>query len=405
MPRPRIRGNPIQTAVETWTATLPQRQSKHEWPAWRHELIKATPKRFTIYEPMALLPAGSLQSEIWETELAQHDAETVDVLWRLILEELSRHGKKQIQLTHLAVNEGIPLHSAQAQGEQNTRRSPSRLRVLFGDFGPAQVSEQAASLDSKQLDAALWVSTRQNGIVQTWAPRWTMFSRGNVKEKARLLTFACADQCDEPLGEEWAVDLYAGIGYFTFCYAALGFRVLGWEMNPWSVEGLRRGAHANGWTVRVVQGDELLRPLNQVLAGQERIIVFLESNDKARQRIDELQHAGIARNLSHVNCGLLPTSAATWQAAWHMTRFTCQSWLHLHENIGVRDIESRRQSVSQLFDSWDSSQGNQRVSAVHHVELVKTFAPDVWHCVLDVRITQNLCTSNDASRPNFEKRK
>ncbi|PHH66413.1 hypothetical protein CDD81_7468 [Ophiocordyceps australis] len=390
MPRPHPRENPIQTAVEKWIATLPGRQSKHEWPAWRQELIKTAPKRFTIYEPMALLPASSLQSEIWEAELAQQDAETLDVLWRLILEELSRHGKKQLQLTHLAVNEGIPLHSAQAQDEENTRRSPSRLRVLFGDFGPAQLSEQAASLDSKQLDAALWVSTRQNGIMQTWAPRWTMFSRGNVKEKARLLTFARAGQCNEPLGEEWAVDLYAGIGYFAFCYAALGFRVLCWEINPWSVQGLKRGAHTNGWSVHVVQGEELLRPLNQVLAGKERIIVFLESNQQARRRIDELQHAGIARNLSHVNCGLLPTSAATWQAAWHMTRLSCDSWLHLHENIGVHDIESRRQSVSQLFDSWASSPESHRVSTVYPVELIKTFAPGVWHCVLDVHITKSM---------------
>ncbi|KAK6858721.1 S-adenosyl-L-methionine-dependent methyltransferase [Apiospora arundinis] len=83
-----------------------------------------------------------------------------------------------------------------------------------------------------------------------------MFRRGNIKEKARVLSF---HEPTDPslhhramsLGElcnKWAVDMYAGIGYFVFSYAELGMRVLCWELNPWSVEGLRRGALANGWS-------------------------------------------------------------------------------------------------------------------------------------------------------------
>lgn len=176
-----------------------------------------------------------------------------------------------------------------------------------------------------------------------------MFSRGNVKEKAWLLGLARA----APGADVWAVDLYAGIGYFAFCYAARGLRVLCWEVNAWSVEGLRRGARANRWTVRVVRGPDLARPLADLVAGGERIVVLLESNEHARVRIAGLHAAGLAAEVRHVNCGLLPTSEPTWAAAWDMTRPSSEARRH----------------------------------AVEHVELVKTFAPGVWHCVFDVHIT------------------
>src|SRR5690606_6675835 len=89
-----------------------------------------------------------------------------------------------------------------------------------------------------------------------------------------------------PLHGKWAVDLYAGIGYFAFSYARLGLRVLCWEVNPWSVEGLRRGAEANGFGVRVMMPPS--PPPNEeeeddslgidLTTAQERIIVFLEDN-------------------------------------------------------------------------------------------------------------------------------
>ena len=63
---------------------------------------------------------------------------------------------------------------------------------------------------------------------QTWAPKHTMFSRGNIKEKARVLNLAKQPTAGlepglentDPEARTMAVDLYAGIGYFTFSYAA-----------------------------------------------------------------------------------------------------------------------------------------------------------------------------------------
>ncbi|PTB63875.1 hypothetical protein BBK36DRAFT_1180686 [Trichoderma citrinoviride] len=389
-PKPR-QVNPITAAVSKWITTTLASTSPgshdDDQDSRNERLLSSAPKRFTVYEPLALLPTGSFASEPWASLLRACDEEARDALWTSILEHISKAGQGKV--THLAVNEGIPLHKDGEEEEEavNVRRSPSGLKMLFGDFGPAGVvvGEEPTERD---FDEAFWVGTKQNGIMQTWAPRWTMFSRGNVKEKARVLGFK------SPSSDRWAVDLYAGIGYFVFSYAKLGMRVLCWEINPWSVEGLRRGALANKWTVKVVQGEELRMSMETLLAGGEQIVVFLESNERAGGRIREAHEKGLARDIEHVNCGFLPTSEPVWKSAWEMTGLattTTEAWLHLHENVGVEDLESRRASVQGILEAWaaeeeDSLGAQSRVPSVEHVEQVKTFAPGVWHCVFDVSI-------------------
>jgi tRNA wybutosine-synthesizing protein 2 len=305
--------------------------------------------------------------------------------------------------------------------------------------------------------AALWVSTTQNGLRQVWAPRHTMFSRGNVKEKARILGFASGGAPDSASAtatagtgtrtgvgsrSKWAVDLYAGIGYFAFSYARLGLRVLCWELNPWSVEGLRRGAEANGFSVRIVRapppspktttmtargiegegkgeaqgassnvgtdwswdgdgdGDlDLVALLGEEEDGEApQIVVFLEDNRLAAGRIRRARAAGVRLEVVHVNCGFLPSSEGVWRDAWEIQTGgggSCAGagegvgWLHLHENVGAADIERRKADVQGLFDRWKQQDGNGSTATVEHVELVKTYAPGVWHCVFDVCITRS----------------
>lgn len=372
MSKPRAKHNPIQVAIQKWIATTSLAGTENHNRV--DDLLSSAPKRYTIYEPMVLLPSGSFTSAVWTATLNTLDQETKNVIWGLILESLSKQAKGT--LTHLAINEGIPLHQEGVE-EENILRSPSGLRILYGDFGPHEV---LGGVSEENFKAAFWVSTKQNGIFQTWAPRWTMFSRGNVKEKARVLDMEAARGV-------YAVDLYAGIGYFVFSYAKLGMRVLCWEINPWSVEGLRRGAEANKWSVKVVQGRDLELPTEELLDGEEQILVFLESNEEALQRIRALQSSGKAQNIQHVNAGFLPTSEPTWKPAWEMTALSSESWLHLHENVGVNDTETRKEEIQRLFESWKAD--NKRIVNVEHIELVKTFAPGVWHCVFDVHITRS----------------
>ncbi|KFH46711.1 tRNA wybutosine-synthesizing protein-like protein [Hapsidospora chrysogenum ATCC 11550] len=386
MPKQRQQ-NPIQDAITTWIASVYPLVQKD--PSWRDNLLKTAPKRFTIYEPMALLPAGSFTQPPWTSLLQTIDSHVRTTLWLLILSRLSKAAGSE--LTHLAVTEGIPLHR-EGDDAENILRSPSGLRMLCGDFGPSETA--GGDPGEEDFERALWVSTKQNGIVQTWAPRWTMFSRGNVKEKARLLSFpsSSSSSSDSEQRRRWAVDLYAGIGYFVFCYASLGMRVLCWEINPWSVEGLRRGAAANRWSVRVVRGgEELALPLGDIMAGGEQIVVFLEDNQRALRRIRMLQESGLAGDVAHVNCGFLPTSEPTWRMAWEMTdRSSDDVWLHLHENVGVQNLESRRRDLQSMLEAWATASpgGDARSPNVTHIEQVKTFAPGVWHCVFDVHITR-----------------
>ncbi len=459
-PKPESR---LAAAVRAWLANvlptlralpLAEGSSLLDWAV--DTLVAQAPRRWVVYEPMVLLPTGSFglrggaslslaggagqgsgpgdalwtatpshtaSRTLWQNVLAAVSREQQDQLWRDVLLALSPSGSgggshprtSNAQLTHLAVNDAIPLHVGGGGGGddgagsalENRLRAPTGLRPLYGDFGPSALQGGADSTPSDaDFARAFWVSTKQNGIYQTWAPRWSMFSRGNVKEKARLLAWEAAGRGDTP-EPTWAVDLYAGIGYFVFSYARRGLRVLGWELNPWSAEALRRGAERNGWPVRIVRGAAALaRPTAEALApsvtaacvyGDEApaIVVFVEDNANAARRLAELRAASppVAR-VAHVNCGLLPTSRDAWRTAWDAVAHgrAAAGWLHLHENVGVADVGRRQAAIQALVASWAAAQNAEApgtlTPVVEHVELVKTFAPGVWHCVFDVRITR-----------------
>lgn len=476
-PRKPKKANPILRAASLWLDAHPPGE-----PTTKEELLRLAPKGWLIYEPMVLLPSGSFASPAWMAHLSGYGKDDVALLWEAILLHISRDAAGGSPLTHLAANEGIPLllgrkdsdeskapdAAAERQdstrpgrddddrrGELNTLRSPTRLRLLHGDFGPGDLDDGtlvgAVEPTDADFSAELWVRTRQNGILQTWAPRRSMFSRGNVTEKARLLHFHEEDDDVDTVGgramrvrnrrldkaslcSTTAVDLYAGIGYFALSFAAAGIgTVLCWELNPWSVEALRRAvvlreeeqrpehgklknAKRGRWYVRIVKGPELDKPdiltrvLGEPCGGDEdgsvtKIIVFQEDNCHAAERIARARERARARasattsvpcvqslgHILHVNCGLLPTSEAIWASAWRMVAGNAVSngsWLHLHVNVAERDIEDMRQTIQRRLDAWSDEMaalGDRTVKGdVEHVERVKTFAPGVWHCVFDV---------------------
>ncbi|PBP27748.1 tRNA wybutosine-synthesizing protein [Diplocarpon rosae] len=393
-PRPKA-AHPIEAAVGSWLETLPVGllESVELTAA---ELLAITPRRWVVYPPMVLLPAGSFGAE-WAFLGLGDMSPHVETLWELMLHRIGeKEGKGR--LTHLAVNSGIPSRKTPAPGAdrspdreeragaENILRTPSGLIMLHGHFGPRLSPEQEPT--ETDFAAAFWVRTKQNGIVQIWAPRYTMFSRGNVKEKARLLAFHTSGRThgtrrlsSGSLESASAIDLYAGIGYFVFSYAKMGLqKVVGWELNPWSAEGLRRGALANGWSVKIV------RDGTEADLRQHQIVVFVEDNRKAPARLPRpiASRAGLG-DVKHINCGLLPTSARAWSTALQLMQR--DGWLHLHENVGRADVPARSAEIERVLEAWLRAAQDERVARVEHVELVKTFAPGVWHCVFDVYIT------------------
>lgn len=350
------------------------------------DLMLKLPTSFDIYCPMLLLPSNFFASPEWTVLLRRLSSSQRQNLYKCMADATNA--------THVAVNAPIT-RSRSNEGDaetsaENIIRHPDGLLPLLGDFGVS--SHQNSSRDD--FDAALWVSTCQNGIFQTWSPLHTMFSRGNISEKKRILDIARQTQIDtEGLrnGSGWsAVDLYAGIGYFAFSYAMAGAAtVFCWEINPWSIEGLKRGAQGNKWKLTqygATNCDE------EVLVGNRdahsRILVFAESNVHAPDRIRCLRKQIAA--IRHVNCGLLPSSSSSWPLAVEIMDPREGGWLHIHENIEIKSIADRSvripEEICMMLRNLNVEQGTTASAILQHVQRVKTFAPGIMHCVLDIQI-------------------
>jgi tRNA wybutosine-synthesizing protein 2 len=325
-PSPPVIADPLQAFLHA--ARLPA------------DLRATAPKRSSTYPPLLLLPSDAFASAPWRAYLREQPEFLADLATAL-------------KVSHIARNAPI------AAGG-NVMRSPSGLEFLY----PPDYS----SSPDAGFGGALWVHTTQNGIRQTWAPEFTMFSRGNVKEKKRVLEFK------DVRGQE-VVDLFAGIGYFVFSYLKAGAtRVWCWEINPWSVEALRRGCAENGWSVRVVKrGEEFVDD------AEEKVVVFEESNEHAVHRMK-----GRSTRVRHVNLGLLPSSRNAWEAA--LTLLQDGGCAHVHENVGEQEVKWKREEFVRELQGIEEAAGRARLICCEHVERVKTFAPGVLHCVFDMRV-------------------
>jgi len=205
------------------------------------------------------------------------------------------------------------------------------------------------------------------------------------------------------------VDMYAGIGYFIFSYLKRGVaRVWAWEINGWSVEGLRRGCKSNGWGVKVVKvavdggADDGIKELAAGLKEEDKVVVFHGDNTYAASAIrkakGELEKKGAWKRVRHVNLGLLPSSRPSWEGALNVLDQEFGGWVHVHENVGVDDIDQKRGEIIRDFESLLQSAAWKRLHAspspiveCQHVERVKSYAPGVVHCVYDIYVPPISC--------------
>ncbi|PYH83857.1 hypothetical protein BO82DRAFT_35531 [Aspergillus uvarum CBS 121591] len=388
----------------------------------KHNLtLTSLPKRFTIYEPLLLLPVNAFTTPpAWHSLYQDLTATQRQNLFATLLQSFARYG-----LTHVAMNAPISLTDPNS-GAENRIRSPGGLIPLYGDFGPlpdASASATASALQAQgegeeaiacptatDLEQAFWVRTVQNhGIVQIWAPLYTMFSRGNITEKARILGSEFEGLDEEGLGEKVSgisvVDMYAGIGYFVYSYLKRGVkRVWGFEINGWSVEGLRRGCKENGWGCKVFRvgedgsllGGESLKKVVEGLTEEDRVVVFHGDNRFAAEILGQIRGCVRAEewnSVRHVNLGLLPSSCFAYENACKIVDSEKGGWVHVHENVDVQGIEEKKDKVTAVLARLRVKVlgiGSEKVTAAadcRHVEQVKTYAPGVMHCVFDVRLS------------------
>lgn len=334
--------------------------------------------RYNQYSQLLVLSVNVFQFEPWPALLTGPLAGCETDLYSNICLSL--------RATHLAVNAPIPARDAANPGSANQLRSPSGLKLLHGDFGvPENPSPEA-------FERAFWTRTVQYHVTQVWAPLYSMFSQGNITEKRRIqgmpeLTFP---KLGTSVLECSAVDLYAGIGYFALFYLKAGVaKMLCWEINPWSVEGLRRGVHANDSSrnrigVRIVKGEsEVVEKKNRA---EEKVIVFQEDNVNAVARIQQWRSK--IPPVRHVNCGLLPTSSPSWPIAVAALDPIKGGWIHAHENISTANIDQRRAEIVETFKALANPDPlkDQCTVECQYLEVVKSFAPGIMHCVLDIWI-------------------
>lgn len=322
------------------------------------ELMDFVPLRYTIYTPLLLFNNSSqrsFKSPVWSQFFSAHDPQKF----------FSGLAQCFPQVTHIAINMPIV--------ESDTMRRPFQLYPLYGKFYGKLSDDYWMGPTQQDFGNTLWCHTVQNGIHQCWPPMFTMFSRGNIKEKKRIL-----DEFPQ-IEENDVVDLYAGIGYFTLSYLKRGARnCFCFELNPWSTEALKRGATANGFD-------------------QQKVHIYNEDNVNAPARI---RQTGIPDlRIRHINLGLLPSSKDGWSIAQSIIHYqdsirTIPSdhphpnlvSLHIHENVHV----SKLQDGSFVNDTinYFSMDTRHRYTAVH-LERIKTFAPDIWHICLDIDVQQD----------------
>ncbi|KAH6862251.1 S-adenosyl-L-methionine-dependent methyltransferase [Alternaria alternata] len=390
----RTNRNPVHKALEesltSFLGLLPSSQALTV-----EALVSNFPEGYSVYSPMLLLPHNAFSSAPWKSLIATHsvNSDAMISLWQSMA--------KAVGATHVAINSPIPLStrttvasSAEMTNSENILRSPVNLTPLYGDFGSTPTPQTISNPTATDFANALWVTARQNGIWQTWAPLYTMFSRGNVREKARILNLPTLTTGLDTASA--AVDLYAGIGYFAFSYRKSSQalekgikQVLCWEINSWSVEGLRRGAEMNKWTCRVLKQEDILRlrqrgqPDHSDLDDAD-FVVLETSNEAADLDYPSLRSPRLP--VRHVNLGLLPSSKLSWRVAVAMLDTKRQGWIHVHENVNVKDVESMKNEVEKTFQDllYTIDGGLERRVCVVHVERVKMYAPGVVHCVFDV---------------------
>ncbi|KAI5952680.1 TRM12 [Candida jiufengensis] len=314
------------------------------------------PRRWSIYPPMLLFNNPNT------LETTNNNIPT-DLCQLILQHQLDLFGTNN--LTHIAINKPIT-------ESNNVMRKPLNILPIYGDFGPNLPNDHYPT--SKDFQEAFWCTVTQNGIYQTWSPEYTMFSRGNIKEKKRIL-----DNFQNLKGTV-VIDFYCGIGYFSLSYLKNGGKLFCWELNPWSIEGFRRSLEKKGYKYKIIKENEKEFEINNEINNYDAFL-FLESNENIPIRLNNVPSNSL--NISHINLGLLPTSKPSWSIAKKTVLQKSKinkvngvsTIIHVHENVHINEFENLKFKIEKEFSS-----------KVIHIEKIKTFAPDIWHVVFDVEM-------------------
>ncbi|KAK8803700.1 hypothetical protein WA158_001394 [Blastocystis sp. Blastoise] len=199
-----------------------------------------------------------------------------------------------------------------------------------------------------------WVEVKQNNVIYSYNIEKVMYSSGNVTERCRMKTLSLQSN-------EYVVDMYAGIGYFTLPLLLRPevSHVTALEWNPDSIEALTKNVKLNHVEQKCT-----------ILCGDNRLISKPYYNKADR-----------------VLLGLLPSSRPGWETAIRLLKPT-GGMLHIHENIHDNEYNTFIESLPIQLSTIATSNQKSFQFTITHVEKVKSYAPRVYHYVLDVEVKQ-----------------
>ncbi|KAI8459887.1 S-adenosyl-L-methionine-dependent methyltransferase [Phakopsora pachyrhizi] len=322
---------------------------------------------YEAYNQLIIFQSNSFTSEDWHNKLFRGINSERERFFKLLA--------RNFGVTHLASKGFI-------QRDDQVRKP--WLKELYGKF-----DRLGQDFDQDGFDSSFWTCTkvhlpaRQLSIRYVWSPTHTMYCRGNNSEKIRI----GSDLSD--LRNKVVVDMFAGIGFFSFCYLAGGAqKVIGCEISRWAVEGMRRGSVENGFNYRIIDKgyDESVRFRESMEDEHTRLIILPFSNQQGLRL-----YRGLAE---HVNLGLLPDSIPFVQIAIEALRPDLGGHIHVHteldlilENQPKDNLSAAQKSAQRLIEKILSLQ-NFRIELVDCVGIyfVKPIGPQKYHVVFQIRV-------------------
>lgn len=172
-----------------------------------------------------------------------------------------------------------------------------------------------------------------------------MWSKGNKAERARLVKLAKAD--------ETVVDMFAGIGYWSLFLAKRAKKIYAIDINPEAIKYLEKNVWLNGFENKI-----------EILRGDCRKFAPLLKNKADR-----------------IIIGYIYETEKFLPAALKIAKNGCIA--HFHRTVATNKIEPLKQMIVKI-----AKKNNCKIKFLL-CKKVKSYAPNILHVVLDLKITKS----------------
>ncbi|KEQ95335.1 hypothetical protein AUEXF2481DRAFT_215364 [Aureobasidium subglaciale EXF-2481] len=330
--------------------------------------------------------------EAWGSLLSTLEHDEIESVFLAICDHRLNHIYPTTAITPLEVPRHDSAISVASVKDEDIAALRPTAKVRSQD-SPSRRTDAEEYPTKEDFDNAFWASTRQNGIIQYWAPRHTSSPHHNTTLATRTPNISrAAHQSHKGCT---AVFLSAETGSLAFNHVAAGVhKVLCWDSNPWSIEGLRRGAVKNRWNVQIRRKSQS-RCKSLGLLPKTRIVAFEEEDEKALARVNDLRHK--LPPVRRVHCGSTTTSRKSYAMAAAILDPELGGWVYIQEGCGVQEVVPRsiemRADLEEIVQTLDRERGylgNGKIDArkpvVEHIQRTASHTPGVFTCSIDIHI-------------------